>query len=876
MCVLSVCVRNFLAKRKIMSASELDVLFPPTGKRACALDVAALEGLPRAAFVDAPRRAPIALPPAKTEPCVAFAHLGRCPFGSSCLHRHESIPARASRGAHSDSSATAQLRKAFADSLDEARSHAANGRHADALKHYGSAEFLAESILTVESGGDAAALARTALLLERTGVLVATGNLDEARHALEGALALALHAKSRELELAVRNRFVECLSQEPSAAAAVRDHLVRFNRLAEEASPATHALAGNSAAAILEDLLLGGVRTYGDAVHGEGGGVVDIGESGVAVRAGMRRLRWQPSPVFTRSRLHISSSVDALALPVDVSIPRAPLPVALARRVLTRVLFVCEAAPGALMCLPAAMLAGHHLQRLRKDGQDGCGGGGGVGEAVDIDWAVSDGRNLGPVRALHPACCEALEAHFGCNVGRFDELRCVTALDLRGDTLVVAMDAPSTHILTALEADMKATAGGSADAIAADDPSLMRAYLPPVSSTFDRRLPDGLTSELNGAIAAAVKASRRARRRKARGDDESAQAMAWQRELEAQRAMLALIEEGCRHWSRGEGWEESSHADPPAARDPHAEAPSRRVAAAAHTQALGDSASSDGRAKTVPDSGIDRRPGAVFDGGRPSAAICDLLEGLALRQHAQTFADHRIGIGDLPDLTDADMREMGLGIGARQRLKRYLDTTFRNVREDDAIARVLRRFGLQEASPCLRQSLREAGVDDARKLWMVTDEAMDGAGVPLAARRVVLRAGRRTKELGQMLSALGRPPNDLPRMLESGYESIDALLGASPEALRGVLPGAAVGRIEEWLHAYAHEAPRGPDGAPSTPHELMQRYNQAGGPRLTAAPPRLDGDMRVALERRVGGAVLRARLEAQLAVAGAALDARST
>ena len=548
---------------------------------------------------------------------------------------------------------------------------------------------------------------------------------------------------------------------------------MRLNRLAEEASPATHALAGNRAAAILEDLLLGGVRTYGDPVNGER----------------RRRRHWRerrggacwdapaslaPVACLHTVRLHTSSSVDVLELPVDVSIPRAPLPVALARRVLTRVLFVCEAAPGALMCLPAAMLAGHHLQRLRKDGQDGCGGGGGVGEAVDIDWAVSDGQNLGPVRALHPACCEALEAHFGCNVGRFDELRCVTALDLRGDTLVVAMDAPSTHILTALEADMKATAGGSADAIAADDPSLMRAYLPPVSSTFDRRLPDALTSELRGAIAAAMKASRRARRRKARGDDESAQAMVWQRELEAQRAMLALIEEGCRHWSRGEGWEESSHADPPAARDPHVEAPSRRVAAAAHTQAPGDSASSDGHAKTVPDSGIDRCPGAVFDGGRPSAAICDLLEGLALRQHAQTFADHRIGIGDLPDLTDADMREMGLGIGARQRLKRYLDTTFRNVREEDAVARVLRRFGLQEASPCLRQSLREAGVDDARKLWMVTDEAMDGAGAPLAARRVA-PAGRRTKEIGQMLSALGRPPNDLPRMLESGYESIDAL-----------------------------------------------------------------------------------------------------
>ena len=163
--------------------------------------------------------------------------------------------------------------------------------------------------------------------------------------------------------------------------------------------------------------------------------------------------------------------------------------------------------------------------------------------------------------------------------------------------------------------------------------------------------------------------------------------MAWQRELEAQRAMLALIERAAGTGRVGRV-EESSHADPPAARDPHAEAPSRRVAAAAHTQALGDSASSDGRAKTVPDSGIDRRPGAVFDGGRPSAAICDLLEGLALRQHAQTFADHRIGIGDLPDLTDADMREMGLGIGARQRLKRYLDTTFPTC-EEDAVARVL-------------------------------------------------------------------------------------------------------------------------------------------------------------------------------------------
>ena len=71
------------------------------------------------------------------------------------------------------------------------------------------------------------------------------GNLDEARHALEGASRRV--AREAASSSSPCEPFVECLSQEPSAAAAVRDHLVRLVRLAEEAR-LPHALEIGAAA----------------------------------------------------------------------------------------------------------------------------------------------------------------------------------------------------------------------------------------------------------------------------------------------------------------------------------------------------------------------------------------------------------------------------------------------------------------------------------------------------------------------------------------------------------------------------------------------------------------------------------------------------
>ena len=46
------------------------------------------------------------------------------------------------------------------------------------------------------------------------------------------------------------------------------------------------------------------------------------------------------------------------------------------------------------------------------------------------------------------------------------------------------------------------------------------------------------------------------------------------------------------------------------------------------------------------------------------------LEQAGLAKYTPTFADHEISLADLPDLTDADLREMGLPIGPRKQFAR--------------------------------------------------------------------------------------------------------------------------------------------------------------------------------------------------------------
>ena len=48
--------------------------------------------------------------------------------------------------------------------------------------------------------------------------------------------------------------------------------------------------------------------------------------------------------------------------------------------------------------------------------------------------------------------------------------------------------------------------------------------------------------------------------------------------------------------------------------------------------------------------------------------IAQWLEGLGLSHYAQAFADNDVRLDVLPDLTDADLRELGVSLGDRKRL----------------------------------------------------------------------------------------------------------------------------------------------------------------------------------------------------------------
>ena len=50
--------------------------------------------------------------------------------------------------------------------------------------------------------------------------------------------------------------------------------------------------------------------------------------------------------------------------------------------------------------------------------------------------------------------------------------------------------------------------------------------------------------------------------------------------------------------------------------------------------------------------------------------IAHWLDNLGLGQYAQTFVDNDIGVDVLPDLSDADLRELGVSLGDRKRLLR--------------------------------------------------------------------------------------------------------------------------------------------------------------------------------------------------------------
>jgi len=52
--------------------------------------------------------------------------------------------------------------------------------------------------------------------------------------------------------------------------------------------------------------------------------------------------------------------------------------------------------------------------------------------------------------------------------------------------------------------------------------------------------------------------------------------------------------------------------------------------------------------------------------------IVEWLEKLGMSEYAQRFAEHRIDFAVLPDLTDADLKDLGVVLGDRRKILRAI------------------------------------------------------------------------------------------------------------------------------------------------------------------------------------------------------------
>ncbi|MBR0831010.1 AAA family ATPase [Bradyrhizobium manausense] len=68
---------------------------------------------------------------------------------------------------------------------------------------------------------------------------------------------------------------------------------------------------------------------------------------------------------------------------------------------------------------------------------------------------------------------------------------------------------------------------------------------------------------------------------------------------------------------------------------------------------------------------LDNEPSA-----RTESGLKDWLESIGLGQYAELFTQHRVDLDVIPDLTDADLVELGLPLGDRKRLQRGIATLF--------------------------------------------------------------------------------------------------------------------------------------------------------------------------------------------------------
>ena len=59
--------------------------------------------------------------------------------------------------------------------------------------------------------------------------------------------------------------------------------------------------------------------------------------------------------------------------------------------------------------------------------------------------------------------------------------------------------------------------------------------------------------------------------------------------------------------------------------------------------------------------------------GPPMQQVADWLERLGMSEYAQRFAENGIDFSVLPDLTDQDLKDLGVALGHRRKMLRAID-----------------------------------------------------------------------------------------------------------------------------------------------------------------------------------------------------------
>ena len=493
----------------------------------------------------------------------------------------------------------------------------------------------------------------------------------------------------------------------------------------------------------------------------------------------------------------------------------------------SRVLFVCSGGHGALLSLMAATLTARLLHQsgpglTASDVTVDQSGQGFTASDLTVDWRLTDGAAVGPVWCTHRLCVQALSEGPTSPgptspgpIGQFVESRCLELADIaRGDTITITMDDESharlADAISAHPLSTRASWGGCIPPLAA------RAT--PFATTL---LSSGEHAAFYGALEATSRASRHepdgaGARSRRHGGGGTTSCVAFGgglslaprgADLEAHRGLLAVVQRGCIQLI--------------ASRFPASLASSASLSDRGSASVLASVSSSSPVSAALPSPPVPTPllPSTVPPrSAAPSslktttttttttttdlpAELSRVLESIGLGGYVDKMAAQHLSVHDLPSLSDKELHELGLGWGARRKLHAHLLTVELSPLID--LLRMHDAMGIFDQPPtALLRSLRQAGADNLLELGQVTEDELEHADVPFAARLAVLRAAAATRELAQMLERFDVPPQLLPQLVRRGVDC-DALLSwPEVELAAAGLAVSTIRQIQTWTRAY--------------------------------------------------------------------------